>query len=59
MTAFINAKPRFVFMLSYNLSIRYDSQKLSLKEIHKTQYVACLNPQAGSYTINPRLQVRY
>ncbi|XP_053089780.1 dynein axonemal heavy chain 11 isoform X1 [Pangasianodon hypophthalmus] len=34
----------------------YDSQKLSLKEIHKTQYIACLNPQAGSYTINPRLQ---
>ncbi|XP_053483492.1 dynein axonemal heavy chain 11 isoform X4 [Ictalurus furcatus] len=33
----------------------YDSQKLSLKEIHNTQYIACLNPQAGSYTINPRL----
>ncbi|KAI5106110.1 dynein heavy chain 11, axonemal, partial [Silurus meridionalis] len=34
----------------------YDSQKLSMKEIHNTQYIACLNPQAGSYTINPRLQ---
>ncbi|XP_042345657.1 dynein axonemal heavy chain 11 [Plectropomus leopardus] len=34
----------------------YDRQKLSLKEIHKTQYVACMNPTAGSFTINPRLQ---
>ncbi|XP_035386791.1 dynein heavy chain 11, axonemal isoform X1 [Electrophorus electricus] len=34
----------------------YDRQKLSLKEIHNTQYIACLNPQAGSCTVNPRLQ---
>ncbi|KAL7875326.1 hypothetical protein SRHO_G00062960 [Serrasalmus rhombeus] len=34
----------------------YDSQKMSLKEIHNTQYVTCMNPRAGSYTINPRLQ---
>ncbi|KAM3873375.1 dynein axonemal heavy chain 11 [Diretmus argenteus] len=34
----------------------YDRQKLSLKEIHKTQYVACMNPTAGSFNINPRLQ---
>ncbi|XP_058249288.1 dynein axonemal heavy chain 11 [Hemibagrus wyckioides] len=34
----------------------YDTQKLSLKDIHNTQYIACLNPQAGSYTISPRLQ---
>ncbi|XP_076826869.1 dynein axonemal heavy chain 11 [Brachyhypopomus gauderio] len=34
----------------------YDSQKLSLKEVHNTQYIACLNPQAGSCTVNPRLQ---
>ncbi|KAL7886390.1 hypothetical protein AOLI_G00041110 [Acnodon oligacanthus] len=34
----------------------YDGQKMSLKEIHNTQYVTCMNPQAGSYTINPRLQ---
>lgn len=38
---------------------RYDTQKLSLKDIHNTQYIACLNPQAGSYTISPRLQVQY
>ncbi|XP_019728452.1 dynein heavy chain 11, axonemal isoform X3 [Hippocampus comes] len=34
----------------------YDRQKLSLKEISNTQYVACMNPTAGSFSINPRLQ---
>ncbi|XP_072167681.1 dynein beta chain, ciliary [Diadema setosum] len=34
----------------------YDRIKLSLKEIHKCQYVSCMNPSAGSFTINPRLQ---
>ena len=34
----------------------YDRTKLTLKDIHKTQYVACMNPTAGSFTINPRLQ---
>jgi dynein heavy chain len=34
----------------------YDRQKLTLKEIHNCQYVACMNPTAGSFTIDPRLQ---
>ena len=34
----------------------YDRQKLSLKEVHNTQYVSCMNPTAGSFTINSRLQ---
>lgn len=34
----------------------FDRTKLSLKEVHKTQYVSCMNPTAGSFTINPRLQ---
>ncbi|KAM9310019.1 dynein axonemal heavy chain 11 [Pholidichthys leucotaenia] len=34
----------------------YDRQKLTLKEIYNTQYVACMNPTAGSFIINPRLQ---
>lgn len=34
----------------------YDRQKQSLKEIHNCQYVACMNPSAGSFTIDPRLQ---
>lgn len=39
------------------LSCRYDRQKVMLKEIHSCQYVACMNPMVGSFTINPRLQV--
>jgi len=35
---------------------RYDRTKLTLKEIYNTQYVSCMNPTAGSFTINPRLQ---
>jgi len=34
----------------------YDRQKLTLKDIHNCQYVSCMNPTAGSFTINPRLQ---
>ncbi|KAK0087408.1 hypothetical protein PV325_001063 [Microctonus aethiopoides] len=30
--------------------------KLTLKDVHNTQYVSCMNPTAGSFTINPRLQ---
>lgn len=30
---------------------------MTLKEIHNTQYVACMNPTSGSFSINPRLQV--
>lgn len=34
----------------------YDSQKLSLKTVDDCQYIAALNPTAGSFSINPRLQ---
>ncbi|KAK2885147.1 hypothetical protein Q8A73_021621 [Channa argus] len=34
----------------------YDRNKLLLKEIHSVQYMSCMNPTAGSFTINPRLQ---
>lgn len=37
----------------------YDRNKLSLKEIHNCQYVASMNPTAGSFTINPRLQRQF
>lgn len=33
----------------------YDRQKLTLKDIHNCQYVACMNPTAGSFNIDPRL----
>lgn len=47
----------FLFFSLFFAASRYDRQKLSLKEIHNTQYVACMNPTAGSFNINPRLQV--
>ncbi|KAM6087603.1 LOW QUALITY PROTEIN: dynein axonemal heavy chain 11 [Chlamydotis macqueenii] len=34
----------------------YDRQKLTIKEIHNCHYIACVNPTAGSFTINPSLQ---
>ncbi|NXG62204.1 DYH17 protein, partial [Hemiprocne comata] len=34
----------------------YDRKKLTLKDIHNCQYVACMNPTAGSFTVDPRLQ---
>lgn len=34
----------------------YDRIKLSLKDIKNVQFVSCMNPTAGSFTINPRLQ---
>lgn len=34
----------------------YDRTKLILKDINNVQYVACMNPTAGSFTINSRLQ---
>lgn len=34
----------------------YDRQKLNLKEIHNCQYIACMNPTAGSFEIDSRLQ---
>ncbi|XP_061150392.1 dynein axonemal heavy chain 11 [Syngnathus typhle] len=34
----------------------YDRQKLVLKDIYNCQYITCMNPTAGSFSINPRLQ---
>lgn len=34
----------------------YDRIKLSLKDIHNIQYVSCMNPTAGAFTIDSRLQ---
>ena len=34
----------------------YDRNKLILKEVHNVQYISCMNPTSGSFTINSRLQ---
>ena len=38
------------------MAFRYDRAKLTQKNIQNTQYVACMNPTAGAFTVNPRLQ---
>jgi len=35
---------------------RYDKHKILQKEISNSQFVACLNPTAGSFFITPRMQ---
>jgi len=37
----------------------YDTSKLEKKEIHDVQYLACMNPTAGSFTIDERLQGQF
>lgn len=34
----------------------YDRQKLTLRDVHNCQYVACMNPTAGNFTIDSRIQ---
>ena len=34
----------------------HSRNKLTLKDIHNCQYVTCMNPTAGSFTISQRLQ---
>ena len=34
----------------------WDRAKISVKDIGNTQYVTCMNPTAGSFIVNPRLQ---
>ena len=34
----------------------YDKQKIVLKEVLNVQYMACMNPTAGSFNITPRMQ---
>jgi hypothetical protein len=34
----------------------YDKVKILLKEVMNCQYVACMNPTAGSFNITPRMQ---
>ena len=34
----------------------FDRAKLTQKNVKNTQYIACMNPTAGSFVVNPRLQ---
>jgi dynein heavy chain len=34
----------------------YDKNEIELKQIQNSQYMACMNPTSGSFTITPRMQ---
>lgn len=53
---YFTVQPHTLIRQHLDYSHWYDRTKLSLKEIHNTQYVSCMNPTAGSFTINSRLQ---
>ncbi|GAB1597647.1 dynein beta chain, ciliary isoform X1, partial [Argonauta hians] len=53
---YFTVQPHTILRQHLDYSHWYDRTKLTLKEIHNTQYVACMNPTAGSFTIDARLQ---
>ncbi|XP_055450236.1 dynein axonemal heavy chain 9 [Psammomys obesus] len=54
--AYGTVQPHTVIRQHLDYGHWYDRNKLSLKEIMNVQYISCMNPTAGSFTINPRLQ---
>ncbi|XP_005399408.1 PREDICTED: dynein heavy chain 9, axonemal isoform X2 [Chinchilla lanigera] len=54
--AYGTAQPHTILRQHLDYGHWYDRNKLSQKEIMNVQYVSCMNPTAGSFTINPRLQ---
>ncbi|CAB1441696.1 unnamed protein product, partial [Pleuronectes platessa] len=54
--AYGTVQPHTIIRQHMDYNHWYDRTKLLLKEINNVQYVSCMNPTAGSFTINPRLQ---
>ncbi|KAM3917468.1 dynein axonemal heavy chain 11-like [Leptodactylus fuscus] len=54
--AYCTVQPHTLIRQHLDYSHWYDRQKLVAKEIHNCQYITCMNPTAGSFSINPRLQ---
>ncbi|XP_057215442.1 dynein heavy chain 9, axonemal [Triplophysa rosa] len=54
--AYSTVQPHTLIRQHMDYNHWYDRSKLQLKEIHNVQYVSCMNPTSGSFTINPRLQ---
>ena len=50
------ASPHTVMRQHLDYNHWYDRQKKTLKCVTNTQYVCAMNPKAGSFTIDPRLQ---
>ncbi|XP_078083834.1 dynein axonemal heavy chain 11 [Mustelus asterias] len=54
--AYGTVQPHTLIRQHLDYSHWYDRQKLALKEVHNCQYITCMNPAAGSFSINMRLQ---
>ncbi|VDL18993.1 unnamed protein product [Hymenolepis diminuta] len=54
--AYFTVQPHTLIRQHIDHSHWYDRTKLTLKEIVNAQYVTCMNPTAGSFTIDSRLQ---
>ncbi|VDN97799.1 unnamed protein product [Rodentolepis nana] len=54
--AYFTVQPHTLIRQHIDHSHWYDRTKLTLKEITDAQYVTCMNPTAGSFTIDSRLQ---
>ncbi|KAH0621501.1 hypothetical protein JD844_022871 [Phrynosoma platyrhinos] len=54
--AYGTVQPHTLIRQHLDYSHWYDRQKLILKEIHNCQYITCMNPTAGSFSVNQRLQ---
>lgn len=54
--AFGTVQPHTIIRQFMDFEHWYDRNRLSIKEIHNCQLVCCMNPSAGSFTIDPRLQ---
>ncbi|XP_037943923.1 dynein beta chain, ciliary-like [Teleopsis dalmanni] len=54
--AYGTVQPHTIIRQFMDYSQWYDRQKLQLKDIRHCQFVASMNPTAGSFTIDPRLQ---
>ncbi|KAG8432457.1 hypothetical protein GDO86_016919 [Hymenochirus boettgeri] len=54
--AYGTVQPHTLIRQHLDYSHWYDRQKLVAKEIHNCHMITCMNPTAGSFAINPRLQ---
>ncbi|CUT99220.1 dynein beta chain ciliary [Echinococcus multilocularis] len=54
--AYFTVQPHTLIRQHIDHSHWYDRAKLTLKEVTNAQYVTCMNPTAGSFTIDSRLQ---
>jgi dynein heavy chain len=52
-------QPIALLRQGFDYAAWYDRAKLTLKEVHNLQFLSCMNPTAGSFVVDPRLQRSY